>query len=272
MTVEKVEPDPTTSLLAFFGAEVLRLRTERGMSQATLAAKALATQAMISYVERAKRVPSRELAEGLDHALRTGGHFVRLYPLVIRYAYPSWFLPYMELEREAVSFRSFEGQLVHGLLQTEGYARAVLTSARPDNLEDLVAARMSRQHVFERNLPPRAWFVVDEYVLIRHVGGQEVMRGQLEKLLRAGESLRTVIQVIPRDTVVHPGLSGSFALLGFDEGADILYSDGFSQGWAATDPAEVASAAHAYDLLRAVALPPDESADLIGRHLKGLSA
>ncbi|WP_445402520.1 Scr1 family TA system antitoxin-like transcriptional regulator [Streptomyces sp. LE64] len=272
MTVEKVEPDPTTSLLAFFGAEVLRLRTERGMSQATLAAKALATQAMISYVERAKRVPSRELAEGLDHALRTGGHFVRLYPLVIRYAYPSWFLPYLEFEREAVSLRSFQSQVVPGLLQTEGYARAVLNAFRPDNLEDLVAARMSRQTVFERADPPQAWFVVDEYALIRHIGGRDVMRAQLERLLNVGESPRTVIQVIPKEKPEHPGLAGPFTVFGFDEGADVLFVDGFSQGRAATDPAEVTVAARAYDLLRAVALPPDESADLIGRHLKGLSA
>ncbi|MGX2996134.1 helix-turn-helix domain-containing protein [Streptomyces sp. JNUCC 64] len=272
MTAETGGPDPTTSLLAFFGAEVLRLRLARDLSQAALASKALATQAMISYVERAKRVPSKELSEGLDRALQADGHFARLYPLVIRYAYPGWFLPYVELEREAISFRSFEGQVIHGLLQTEDYMRAMLAAVRPDDLDALVAARLSRQEVFEREDPLRAWFVVDEAVLVRRIGGRDVMRDQLEKLLAAAESPRTVIQVVPMEKPVHPGLAGPFAILGFDEGPDVLYADGFSQGRAVTDPAEVASATHAYDLLRAVALPPDESADLIGRYLKGLSA
>ncbi|MGY5131306.1 helix-turn-helix domain-containing protein [Streptomyces nigrescens] len=272
MTAETDGPDPTTSLLAFFGSEVLRLRTEAGWSQGRLAKAALSTQAMISYVEGAKRVPTEELAHGLDEAFSTGGHFVRLYPLVIRYAYPSWFLPYVQLEHDAKSLRSFQSQVVPGPLQTEDYARAMLSAVRPDNLDDLVAARMSRQEIFERDEPPRAWFVLDEYTLVRKIGGPKVMQAQFERLLKAAESPRTVIQVIPTSVPEHPGLAGPFTILGFDEGPDVLYVDGFSQGRTATDPAEVSDACHAYDLLRAVALPPSASADLIGTHLKGLSA
>ncbi|ALM39634.1 hypothetical protein SFR_3019 [Streptomyces sp. FR-008] len=95
-----------------------------------------------------------------------------MYPLVIKYAYPSWFLPFIELEREASTMRVFESQIVPGLLQTEEYAKAMLSAVRPDNLDDLVAARMSRQEVFERELPPRMWFVLDEQALHRPIGAR----------------------------------------------------------------------------------------------------
>ncbi|MFE1175863.1 helix-turn-helix domain-containing protein [Streptomyces sp. NPDC058773] len=286
MTAETDEPDPTASLLAFFGTELTRIRTELRLSQEKTAKLAHTTQSMLSKIEAGKRVPSKELAHDLDAALKNGGHFGRLYPLVIRYAYPSWFLPFIELERDAVSMRVFESQIIPGLLQTEDYARAMLAAVRPDNLDDLVAARMSRQEVFERDTPPRAWFVVDEQALRRPIGGADVWGAQLEHLLKAGEDPRTVIQVIPRKVLAHPGLAGPFTLLRFEDGTqpppsrtsstprrqeaapDVLYVDGFSQGRIALDASEVAAGAHAYDLLRAVALSPEESAELIGGYLE----
>ncbi|MEV4442360.1 DUF5753 domain-containing protein, partial [Streptomyces sp. NPDC049577] len=199
-----------------------------------------------------------------------GGHFMRLHPLVIRFAYPSWFLPFVELEQQAVSMRVFESQIIPGLLQTEDYARAMLAAVRPDSLEDLVAARMSRKDVFDRESRPRTWFVVDEYVLLRHIGGTAVMRSQLEHLLKEGEEPRTVVQVVPRSVASHPGLSGAFTVLSFDKGADVLYVEGFPKGRLALEASEVTAADHAYDLLSAMALSPKASADLIGTHLKEL--
>ncbi|MDT0305462.1 helix-turn-helix transcriptional regulator [Streptomyces sp. DSM 44917] len=268
MSVEAELPDPTSSLLAFFGSELRRIRLEAKASQGETAKRAHTTQAMISYIESAKRVPSEDLARDLDLAFDTGGHFGRLHPLVLRYAYPSWFLPYVQLERDATKMRAFAGQVIPGLLQTEDYARAVLSAGRPDNLDDLVAARMTRQEVFDREIPPRAWFVLDENVLHRAIGGEAVFRAQLARLLEAGEHPRTVIQVVPRTVTTHPGLDGSFSLLSFEEGPDVLHVDGFSQGRFALESREVAAAEHAYDLLKAVALSPEGSADLIRSLLK----
>lgn len=261
-------PDPTSSMLAFFGSELLRLRKEAGLSQGETAKLAHTTQAMISYVEGAKRVPSEELARDLDEAFGAGGHFGRLHPLVVKFAYPSWFLPFVELERDAATFRSFEGQVIPGLLQTENYARSLFSAVRPDNLDELVAVRMTRQGIFERESPPRTWFIIDEYVLFRHIGGPAVMRAQLEHLLTAGEAPRNVIQVIPSSIAAHPGLEGPFMILGFDEGSDVLYADGFSQGRMTADALDVSCAAHTYDLLRAAALSPEASAELIKARLK----
>ncbi|MFF4531466.1 Scr1 family TA system antitoxin-like transcriptional regulator [Streptomyces sp. NPDC001407] len=274
------QPDAPASLLAFFGSRVFKLRNERGWSQAQLAHEAHTTGAMISYVENAKRVPSADLARDLDAAFGTD-FFAEFFPFVVRYAYPSWFLPFIELERDAARHRVFESQIIPGLLQTEDYARAMLTPVRPDNLDDLVAARMTRQALFERDDPPRTWFILDEQALRRTIGGPEVMAAQFERLLAAGQHPRTVIQVVPDTVTAHPGLAGPFTLLSFDQGEtsqdrerkpphDVLYVDGFSQGRTALDTAEVSDAARAYDLLTSYALSPEASAERIGEHLKGL--
>lgn len=210
------------------------------------------------------------MAKDLDSALCSDGHFARLHPLVVRHAYPSWFLPYVELEREATSMRVFEAQIIPGLLQTEAYARSMLHAVRADNLDDLVAARLTRQGVGERENPPRMWFVMDEHVLLRHIGGRDVMRAQLARLIEVGEQPRNVIQVVPRTVPAHAGLAGPFTLLGFEEGPDVLYVDGFGQGRLGLDTSEVADASRSYDLLRAVALSPEASADLIGAHMEEL--
>ncbi len=271
MAVEIVA-DPTESMLGFFGNEVLRLRTERGWSQDQLATEARTNRAYISYIETAKRVPSEDLANALDSALETGGHFRRLYPLVLRYSYPSWFLPFVQMESEAVRMRVFESQIIPGLLQTEPYARAMLASGRPDTLDDLVAARMSRQDVLtgEGEARPRVTFVVDEQALHRPIGGNDVMRDQLAHLLATMEHPRTVLQVVPSKVSAHPGLAGPFTVLSHNEGPDVLYVDAFGQGRMALESHEVAEASHAYDLLMGVALSPHDSADMIRTLMEAL--
>ncbi len=205
---------------------------------------------------------------GRDTALNIDGHLARLHPLVLRYAYPQWFLPYVELEAAANSMRVFESQIVPGLLQIEDYARAMLTAVRPDHVGDLVAARMSRKGVFEREDRPFTWFIIVEQALDRPLGDSSTMVEQMRCLLHAGEEPRTVIQVVPKHVAAHPGLAGPFTVLSFSENPDVLYVDGFSQGRMGLDVTEVAGAIRAYDLLRAVALSHEDSADRIGVYLK----
>lgn len=271
MESDNGRPEPNQSLLAFFGRHLKKQRELRGWSQEESARRAFTTGAMISYLENAKRVPTKDLAADLDRTFGTD-FFSEFYPLVVRYAYPSWFLPYVEMEREATSVRTFESQIIPALLQTEDYARAMLTPERLDNLDGLVAARMTRQDVFGRELPPYTWFIIDEQALRRKLGGPAVMRAQLARLLVAGRHPRTVIQVLPEEVAAHPGLAGPFTLLSFDHGADVLYVDAFLQGRTALDAAEVTAGLRAYDLLNSYALSPDASADRIRQHLKGLPA
>ncbi|MBZ4321517.1 helix-turn-helix domain-containing protein [Streptomyces huiliensis] len=271
MPVETDVPDPLGSPLAFFGSELSRLRNAARLSQSRMARMARTTQPMISYVENAKRVPSEDLAKDLDLALGTGDHFARLFTLVVKFVYPGWFRSFIEFEREASAISAYASTLIPGLLQTEGYAHAILAGGRPYDIDHLVTARMSRQDVFDRPDRPLTWFIVDEYAISRMLTTPTVMRAQLERLLDAQDHPKTVIQVIPHDTPPHPGLAGPFINLNFDVGADVVHIDGFLQGRTALDPDEVSAAEHAYDLIRAVALSPQASADLIWRRRKELA-
>lgn len=267
------ELGPGESVLAFFGAEVRRVRTEIGLPQTELAKQLFVTRSMLCKIEAAQRVPSEDLARQLDDALGTDGHFRRLWPLVVRHAYPTWFRPYVDLEASATIIRSFQSQLIPGLLQTEDYARAVLSGRRPDipKLEEMVFARLHRQHILSRQEPPRLWIVLDEHAIRRKIGGPEVMRAQLVRLLQAMEVPRVVVQLVPSDARTHPALTGAFAVLSFSEGPEVIYEECFFEGRLRAEPEVVATAHHAYDLLRAHALDPGASADLITEAIEDLT-
>ncbi|MGP4004178.1 helix-turn-helix domain-containing protein [Streptomyces sp. 8N706] len=263
--------DPTSSTLAFFGAE-LRLRREAaGISQSELAKVVHCAPSLLSKIESAKRVPKDDLAVLLDSALGTDGFFERLWPVMIKNAYPAWFRPYVELEEAAAEIWSFEVQVVPGLLQTESYAGALFAPARLPNAEDLVAARMTRQHILERDNPPKLWAVLDENVLRRAVGGPLIMAQQLQRLVESAQHPHVVVQVVPYDVGAHASMDGPFAGLTLDEGPDVVYVDGRIRGLILADPADVKEHRYAYDLIRADALSPSASIDLIASVAKELN-
>src|SRR3984885_5119883 len=114
---------------------------------------------------------------------------------------PDWFQVYVGLEEAASLIRIYELQFVPGLLQTPGYARAVVQlgqrGAPRDEIEHRVSLRLERQRVLARRSPPRVWVVVDEAALRRPIGGPEVMRGQIERLIEAGKEPNITVQVMP---------------------------------------------------------------------------
>jgi transcriptional regulator with XRE-family HTH domain len=259
--------DPSASALVHFGVEVQLERDRQGVSQSRLAAAVPCDKSLVQKIEKAKRIPSLAFAEACDKTLNGHGRFVRQWKWAIKYAFPYWLRKYIELEEQAAVIRIFHPQLIPGLLQTEGYARAVLRTGRRADLEDLVTVRMGRQHILARDNPPRLWVVLDAGVLTRSVGGREVMRGQLARLLELAANPPHVVQVLPFTDDYH-GWSSSFSLLSFDEGADVVHTDAFPRGYLLAEPDDVAAVAHAYDLIRASALPPDDSAEMIASVLK----
>ncbi|KUL68515.1 MULTISPECIES: helix-turn-helix domain-containing protein [unclassified Streptomyces] len=145
---------------------------------------------------------------------------------------PGWFSMYVSLEGAAALIRSYEPHFVPGLLQTEDYARGVLRSGAigqtsPDDIERHVALRMRRQRLLTREDAPRIWAVMDETVLRRHVGGPEVMRAQIDKLLDVTKLPNVTLQIAPFANGVHPGTFGPFVLFRFavPELPDMVYSE-----------------------------------------------
>ncbi|MFI9271182.1 helix-turn-helix domain-containing protein [Kitasatospora sp. NPDC052896] len=264
--------DPTSSIMAFYATDLRRKREEAGITQRAMAKRALMAPSLLNKIEAGVRLPSEDLSEVADAMLGTGDHFRRLWPLVIKYAYPAWFRPYVDLEEAARAIRSFQIQLVPGLLQTEEYARVVMNVCRPDRdvLEERVVARLQRQKILERPDRPELWVVLDELVLRRAMGSPAIQRAQLESLINAAQEPRTVIQVLPLSVGAHAGVEGAFSVLTLDEGPGVVYVDGFSQGQILADPSQVKAAERAYDLLMTGALSVTASIDLIAAVMKEL--
>jgi transcriptional regulator with XRE-family HTH domain len=147
--------DPAGSAAALFGAKLRKQREAQGWTQEQLGEKVFCTGDQISKIELAKRTPSWELAVALDRIFGTGEAFQELWPLVNRETLPEWFRPYPELEAEAGTVRTFGLVLIHGLMQTENYAREIFrTGETPEKLDQLLAARLRRQEILASKEPP----------------------------------------------------------------------------------------------------------------------
>jgi transcriptional regulator with XRE-family HTH domain len=182
---------------------------------------------------------------------------------------PSGLEVYVGLESDARAERAWEPLLVHGLLQTKDYARAVFQSwaaNRPHDIDDLVQVRTERQKLLTRqNLPLELWAILDEVVLRRPVGGATVMREQLQHLMDLAQVPNVTLQVIPLRTGGHPGLGGAFSLLEFEDDEPVVYVDSPAGNLYLEKRNDVRRFVGTFDLLRAVALPPDESSALLSR-------
>ncbi|GGZ44626.1 helix-turn-helix domain-containing protein [Streptomyces bluensis] len=144
---------------------------------------------------------------------------------------PSWFTAYVSLETGAKTLRTYEPHYVTGLLQTHGYARALLRAGFPhdsdEDLERRVDLRLRRQSLLEKAEPPTLWVVMEEAVLHRVVGGAEVMREQIDRLLAASELDHVSIDIVPFSAGAHFGVCAPFTYFRFEERElpDIVYSE-----------------------------------------------
>ncbi len=140
-----------------------------------------------------------------------------------------WFEAYLGLETAASVIRTFELQFVHGLFQTEAYARAVTllghTAAPAEEIDRRVSLRLKRQDLLTGQEPPQVWSVIDEGALRRPVGGRAVMRAQLNRLIEVAELRHVTVQVVPFGSGGHAAAGGSFTVLRFGEAEvpDVVY-------------------------------------------------
>lgn len=255
-------------MAALFGARVRRLRTAAGLTQAELGDKVHVVSTRITQIERASGAkPTLELARALDVALGADNLLVELWPFVYREAFPDWSRTFMEYSERAVAIREYAAHVVPGLLQTEDYARAVLRVGRTlgseEQLQERVALRMGRQQRLGRPGRPELWVVLDEAVLRRPLGGHAVMREQLARLLRMMEEPHITVQVLPFDQGEHDVMGGSLTVLTMPDRPEIAYTEGAHYGQLVEDPGEVRSFELTYDRLRAAALPPLMSLDML---------
>ncbi|MGY0057084.1 helix-turn-helix domain-containing protein [Streptomyces sp. LZ34] len=174
---------------------------------------------------------------------------------------PGWFNTFVSLEGEANLIRAYEPHYVPGLLQTEGYARAVMSAGMPHALdsetERNVALRMERQSLLTRPDPPMLWVVMDETVLRRPIGGPEVMRDQITRLIEAAAMPNIRLQIMPFDAGPHPAMYGPFHIFRFPipELPDIAYTETLVSGSYFDQRDDVSAFLEALDRMCAQAAP-----------------
>jgi len=264
------DADRTGTPAGVFGAELRFYRTRANLSQKDLAALVHVSNDVISKIETGERPPAEDFPPRLDAVpeLDTGGALTRLWDHLKKgqkQRLYGWFQEWADIESQATVLRWYEPLVVPGLLQTEDYARAIL-SARPDgnlaDLEEQVAARIARQNILERTGGPQLWCLLDEGVLHRAIGGPKVVRSQLFRLAELAENPRTTVQII-RSGDAHAGLLGAFIIADLEGRPPVTYLETAAEG-VVTDSASAANhVAMRFDRLRAQAESWAASRDLI---------
>jgi transcriptional regulator with XRE-family HTH domain len=182
---------------------------------------------------------------------------------------------YLGLEATAITLHTYSTHLVHGLLQTPDYARALFHTLRPDLLEheidQLVQGRMRRQEILTRADPPplTLWAIMDETVLRRPVGGRETMHAQLQRLLQAAELPNVTLQVMPDDLGAHPGMDGPLTIFQFETGTrPVVYVEGHAGNLYMEKDDDLRRSQQTMNHILAAAPGPDQSQALIRQAAK----
>ncbi|MFF8094388.1 helix-turn-helix domain-containing protein [Streptomyces sp. NPDC016675] len=261
----EVDPDDEwgVAVIATVGRQLKLRREAVGMRAADFGVAVGYGEDLVYKVEGGKRIPRQEYLDRADEVLGAGGLIAATWEDVKKVRYPKKVRELGQLEANAVEIGVYECNIIAGLLQTPEHARVLMEARQPpyspDDVDRMVAARMARQSVFDRDPAPSMHFVLEEAPLRRRVGRTMVWRPQLERLLEVGRLHHVTLQVMPTDTDAHPGLDGRIELLKFEDGTAVGRSEGAFNGRPITDPKQLRIVELRYGTIRAQALSPRES-------------
>jgi transcriptional regulator with XRE-family HTH domain len=240
-TLAGARSGPTVLRIAL-GAQLRRLREASHFTTEQAAEAIRATHSKISRLERGRTAAKqRDVADLLSlYGVTDEAEREQLLALTRQASVPGWWqqfndvLPrwfelYVGLEKAASVIRAYEVQFVHGLMQTEDYARAVIlisnAKAAADEIDRRVSLRLQRQQLLTQPDAPDLWTVLDEAVLHRSPGGTKVMRAQLEHLLELTDLPNVTLQIVPFRSGPHAAAGGPFTLLRFPDPdlPDVVY-------------------------------------------------
>ncbi|MEU0839013.1 helix-turn-helix transcriptional regulator [Streptomyces sp. NPDC005962] len=285
MAAESAWGGAPSVLRMILGKQLEELRTRTGLSYDEAGAAIGVSHSTIRRMEAAK-VARLRLAD-VEKLLQTYGvtdqHELDTFLKSVREAnkrgwwhvyrdvMPDWFAAYLSLEQAALQIRAYEPQFVHGLLQTEDYARALLSSGNPHipagATERRVALRMRRQELLSSESAPRLWVVMDETVLRWPVGGAAVMRAQIDHLIALNALPHVTLQIMPFSNGPHPAMpAGAFHVFRFRaaELPDIVYLDGLIGAVYLDKADDVVVYREALDRVSAQSAPAQKTEALLG--------
>ncbi|MGW4837196.1 Scr1 family TA system antitoxin-like transcriptional regulator [Streptomyces globisporus] len=268
------ENKETASPMARMVAEMARtLRVQRGWTQEQQGKEIGYSAAAISAMETCAQPASDAMLVELQ---RVHGNGSRIFETARQYMrmerLPEQFKDYALLEEAALSLQLFATNVVHGLFQTEAYARALIGGGYPplsdERVEELVQLRMARKALFDRDPLPMIEVIIDEAVLRRVIGNEEIMRDQLLHLVECARRRNVTLLVLPLDAGKYgeyAGAHGEMNLLETPEHERLVYLDPQDESLLISDPTKVSTYTQRYAKIRSQALGPRESLDLIKR-------
>ncbi|MEU5099040.1 helix-turn-helix transcriptional regulator [Streptomyces sp. NPDC020996] len=264
------QPKKNSSPAAQYFAEVLRmLRTAAGLSQNELGDLMAYSGAAVSAVETCAKPATDEFIGAAEKALNAGGILAAAAKYLRLERYPEYFQGFVQLEQEALSVSSYSAQLIHGLLQTEAYARALFRCDFPpldeEEIERLTLARLERKALLDRRPVCVINVILEEEALRRRIGDEQIRRAQYRHLLECAERPNVVVQVMPSRIGVHAGLRGPMTVLETPEQTSLVYTEALGKSLLVSRPEEVGVLARRYGMIRSQALRPEESVALIGQ-------
>ncbi|MEU1417737.1 helix-turn-helix transcriptional regulator [Streptomyces sp. NPDC005731] len=272
MNSRKLPRKKNFSAMKMLGVQLGTARRAAGLTQRALGERLMLDEETIASIEQGRRPLKPDLAASLDELLGTKGMLsagVANLPEIDQF--PMWAELYAQHEREAISLSWYDALVVPGLLQTEAYARALLAGRVPpyedDELETKLAARIGRQELLHRKVPPTLSFVVWEPALRTPTGGRETHHEQLRHLREQSRLPGLSLQVLPLDRTSHAGDAGSFTLLETADHQHLAYAESQRGSQWVSDPNEVSILARKYAMLRTQALTIEDSRSLLGRLL-----
>jgi transcriptional regulator with XRE-family HTH domain len=260
------------------GAELRRLRESAGVTIDVVADRLGCSTSKVSRIETGHTSATpRDVRDILDVYDVSQSESDELVEIARQARQKGWWHPYsavlmgayVGLEAAARNVRAYEQQVIPGLLQSEEYAIAMIRAARlsdtPQEIDRRVHVRMARQSLLIQDDPIDLWVVLDEAVLSRPVGGDEVMRDQLVRLIEAAALPNVTLQVLPFAAGAHAGMDGTFAILDFPEAGDpdVVYAENATGGLFLEKTEEIHKYRRTFESIQATALTPEESTKMI---------
>ena len=267
--VKPKEENDLPGVWVAYGRLLQHLRLRARLTQQALAEAIGYSLEQVGSVEQGRRAAKSAFTEAAERVLSAGGVLAVLQDDVDRAKLPRFFRNFALIEAEVVSRFSYDPLLVPGLLQTEGYARAVFSGHCPPLNEDVIdqhtEGRLGRQKLLTRVPLAELSFIVSEEALRDPVGGAEIMREQWQRLLEVGAMRNVEVQVMPAGRGFHPGKNGPFVVAESSELRHLGYFESQGVGCVVHDPSDVSAFGLRYGKLRSQALNVEESARLIER-------
>ncbi|MFJ9207640.1 helix-turn-helix domain-containing protein [Streptomyces sp. NPDC102264] len=266
---QRAQDDDRPGVWVAYGKLVKLWRNKSGLTQQELAEAVGYSCDQLASIEQGRRPAKSAFTDAAEVVLKAGGTLAVLQGDVDLAKLPAFFQDFALIETEAVSRYDFDPLLIPGLLQTEAYARALFSRHCPSLSEEIIEqhleARLSRQKLLTRTPIVETCFIIGEAALTSTVGGPDVMRTQLQHLLKQGLLRNVEIQIMPSNSGFHPGLGGPMVVLETLEHRRVGYIESQDVGVVITDSANVSAFDLRYGKLRTQALNADESARLIER-------